>query len=205
VLPSTAHSVSAQFWRVFRRSSLPMFVLDGDAVYVDANDAACRAVHLARDDFVGRQLGFGTDRERLPEVARMWAQLVRRGQLVVPYEFDSPSLGQMRINIACFADTPEPGYQTAVYWPQTSRARGDEHLTPREREITQLLALGLTGEQIARNLKISPETARTHIRNAMEHLDARTRAQLVARAIAAGIIASDTGPASVVPPDARRR
>ncbi len=56
-------------------------------------------------------------------------------------------------------------------------------LSPREREILDLLAQGLTGEQAAQQLFISPETVRTHIRNAMTKLEARTRVHAVALAL----------------------
>ena len=61
-------------------------------------------------------------------------------------------------------------------------------LTGRQLEIVQLLADGLTGEQIAERLFLSPETVRTHIRNAMNRLDARTRGQLVGLAASRGHI-----------------
>jgi DNA-binding CsgD family transcriptional regulator len=53
-------------------------------------------------------------------------------------------------------------------------------LSPREREILGLLAEGLTGREIARRLYLSPETVRTHIRNATTRLGAKTRVQAVA-------------------------
>jgi DNA-binding NarL/FixJ family response regulator len=56
-------------------------------------------------------------------------------------------------------------------------------LSGRESEIFSMLAEGLTGEQIAQRLVLSPETVRTHIRNAMEKLDARTRTEAVVKAI----------------------
>jgi DNA-binding NarL/FixJ family response regulator len=56
-------------------------------------------------------------------------------------------------------------------------------LTAREREILQLLATGMTGEQVAEALFLSPETVRTHIRNAMRKLDAKTRVHAVALAL----------------------
>ena len=52
-------------------------------------------------------------------------------------------------------------------------------LTRREREVASLLAAGLTGEEIAVELFLSPETVRTHIRNAMQRIGAKTRAHLV--------------------------
>ena len=53
-------------------------------------------------------------------------------------------------------------------------------LTPREREVLTLLADGLNGQAIARHLFLSPETVRTHVRNATAKLGAHTRVQAVA-------------------------
>lgn len=53
-------------------------------------------------------------------------------------------------------------------------------LSPREREILSLLADGMTGETIALTLFLSPETVRTHVRNATTKLGAKTRVQAVA-------------------------
>jgi DNA-binding CsgD family transcriptional regulator len=56
-------------------------------------------------------------------------------------------------------------------------------LSTREREILGLLAGGVSGAQIAETLVLSPETVRTHIRNAMAKLGASSRAQAVALAV----------------------
>jgi DNA-binding CsgD family transcriptional regulator len=53
-------------------------------------------------------------------------------------------------------------------------------LSVREYEILSLLAEGLTGAAIAERLFLSPETVRTHIRNAARRLGAQTRVQAVA-------------------------
>ena len=53
-------------------------------------------------------------------------------------------------------------------------------LSPREHEILGLLSEGLTGQAIARRLFLSPETVRTHIRNATMKLGAKTRVHAVA-------------------------
>src|SRR4051794_16144601 len=62
-------------------------------------------------------------------------------------------------------------------------------LTQREREVLRLLADGLRNEEIGRRLFISPETVRTHVRKAMDKLDADTRTQAVAEAIRQHLIA----------------
>ena len=61
-------------------------------------------------------------------------------------------------------------------------------MTAREREVTQLLATGLTGEEIAAGLFLSSETVRTHVRNAMQRMNAKTRAHLIALAVQHGEI-----------------
>ena len=61
-------------------------------------------------------------------------------------------------------------------------------LSPREREIMHLMAQGLTAEAIANELSVSVETVRTHVRNAMNKLGARTRAQAIAVAMRDGEI-----------------
>jgi DNA-binding NarL/FixJ family response regulator len=56
-------------------------------------------------------------------------------------------------------------------------------LTRRERQVFDLLAQDLTGEEIARQLTVSPETVRAHIRNGMGKLHAHTRTGAVALAL----------------------
>jgi DNA-binding CsgD family transcriptional regulator len=65
--------------------------------------------------------------------------------------------------------------------PGSRRVQGAP-LSVREREILGLLAGGDSGAQIAQALVLSPETVRTHIRNAMSKLGASSRAQAVALA-----------------------
>ena len=62
-------------------------------------------------------------------------------------------------------------------------------LTQRERDVLRLLADGLTNEEIGKRLFISPETVRTHVRKAMDKLDADTRTQAVATALRQSLIA----------------
>jgi DNA-binding CsgD family transcriptional regulator len=67
-------------------------------------------------------------------------------------------------------------------------------LSNREREIVELLADGLSGAEIAERLVLSPETVRTHIRNAMSKLGASTRSQAVAVALRRREIAQQDEP-----------
>ncbi len=62
-------------------------------------------------------------------------------------------------------------------------------LTEREREVVALVAEGLSNDEIARELFVSPATARTHVSRAMMKLHARDRAQLVVFAYQSGLVA----------------
>jgi len=66
---------------------------------------------------------------------------------------------------------------------QVNGSAPQKTISRRESEILTMLAKGLTGEEIARRLVLSPETVRTHVRNAMEKLNARTRTEAVVKAL----------------------
>jgi DNA-binding CsgD family transcriptional regulator/ketosteroid isomerase-like protein len=65
-----------------------------------------------------------------------------------------------------------------------TRGDGGAILTPREREVFQLLSRGLNAPQIAAELYISTATVRTHVQNGMARLGATTRIHAVSIAIA---------------------
>jgi DNA-binding NarL/FixJ family response regulator len=69
-----------------------------------------------------------------------------------------------------------------------------EVLTDREREVVGLVALGLSNDEIAERLVVSPLTAKTHVNRAMVKLDARDRAQLVVIAYRTGLVRSGVQP-----------
>ncbi|MER5897686.1 response regulator transcription factor [Streptomyces sp. NPDC001876] len=78
--------------------------------------------------------------------------------------------------------------------PDRATAPGLEALTRREREVTALAARGLTNEEIAAHMVISPFTAKTHISRAMIKLGARDRAQLVVFAYESGLVEAGRAP-----------
>jgi DNA-binding NarL/FixJ family response regulator len=70
----------------------------------------------------------------------------------------------------------------------TGAGTGMKELTNRERETVALVARGLSNDQIAERLVISPLTAKTHVNRAMVKLHARDRAQLVVLAYESGLV-----------------
>ena len=71
---------------------------------------------------------------------------------------------------------------------RTRTAAGLSELTNREREAVVLVAQGLSNDQIAGRMVISPLTAKTHVNRAMTKLHARDRAQLVLLAYESGLV-----------------
>ena len=94
--------------------------------------------------------------------------------------------------IAEFADRPgRPGLSES----RGRRPKADSKplvdlaaLTDREREVMALAGAGLSNDEIAERLVVSPATARTHVSRAMVKLGARDRAQLVVFAYESGLV-----------------
>ena len=98
-------------------------------------------------------------------------ELLARGDALL-----SPSL--TRRLIAALASVPDP---------QLPSSELLDELTPREREVVALVALGLSNAEISERLVISPATSKTHVSRAMLKLGAHDRAQLVVFAFHAGL------------------
>ncbi|HEY5731792.1 MAG TPA: LuxR C-terminal-related transcriptional regulator [Anaerolineales bacterium] len=63
-------------------------------------------------------------------------------------------------------------YETEELWKQW------ESLSPREKEVTALACLGCTNKEIAKKLIISPETVKSHLRNALIKFNMNSKAEL---------------------------
>src|SRR3954453_894223 len=104
-------------------------------------------------------------------------ELLARGDALL-----SPSL--TRRLIAELASVPDP---------QVPSSELLDELTPREREVVALVALGLSNAQISERLLLSPATSKTHVSRAMLKLGAHDRAHLVVFAFHAGLAVPHAG------------
>jgi DNA-binding NarL/FixJ family response regulator len=100
---------------------------------------------------------------------------------------DPAELEQAILTVAAGDDYLDPRLAPLL----SSNGNGRVHtLSPREREILELLSQGLSGEEAAKRLFLSSETVRTHVRNAMAKLGAATRVHAVALALQRGEISA---------------
>lgn len=81
-----------------------------------------------------------------------------------------------------------PLLERALDRPRPAAAGLEEPLTPREREVLQALAGGLTNRAIARRLNVSENTVKFHVSSILTKLDAASRAEAVALAARRGLL-----------------
>jgi DNA-binding NarL/FixJ family response regulator len=158
-----------------------MPVLDGLAVLrevtADANLADTRVVMVTTfemDEYVFEALRSGASGFLVKDAEP--AELLRAVRVVAAGEsLLSPSV--TRRLIGAFADRRPVGPAPDLH-----------ELTAREREVMALVGQGMSNDEIAGRLFISPATARTHVSRVMVKLAARDRAQLVVLAHQAGLV-----------------
>jgi DNA-binding NarL/FixJ family response regulator len=161
---------------------IQMPVLDGiEATRLIAADPALARVHVViltnygLDEYVFNALRAGAAgflvKDIVPEDFLHAVRVAARGDALL-----APSITRKLINR--YVTQPLP----------TGADTGLKELTNREREAVVLVAQGLSNDQIADHMVISPLTAKTHINRAMAKLHARDRAQLVVFAYESGLV-----------------
>lgn len=174
---------------VFDHLPYAVLVIDDDRRFVEANRAARRLLGVSKNELAKRRFGDFTPEDEKPEVDRIWAALLERGSLE----------GRRTLMLANGIRRPiafkataavTPGRHMVTVRPARGERQGAEMftdpvplLTAREREILALLARGHNAEGIAKQVGVAPQTVRTHVRNALRKLGARTRSHAVAIAI----------------------
>jgi PAS domain S-box-containing protein len=206
-MPSYAHeqdrgerSLALGARALLDHSGAAVVTLDDEKRFVDANPAALRMLGRRRDDFLGQRIEDVTPADMQPEIDPRWRELLRTGEHRGEWRLVRSDGRAFDVEYVAAANV-SPGSHLIVWMatddgdridPLAAGASGGKTsshpLTPREREVVALIARGLTSEQIAEQLVVSGETVRTHARNALAALGARTRAHAVAIALQRGLI-----------------
>jgi PAS domain S-box-containing protein len=187
---------SSLFWQAFKQSRNAMVLLDERSCYVEVNGAYLQLVDHRRRELLGRPA-----REFIRNgplfTEEQWQQLLSQQHFTGSAELARDDGARIVVE---FAGHPEVVTGKRLVLVVALRvARGGRRvidtdtapdrqgtLTTRERDVVRLLSLGANGPEIAGELQVAHNTVRTHVRNAMTKLGARSRAQLVAMSLGDG-------------------
>lgn len=183
----------ALFRDAFNQSRNAMVLLDDERRHVEVNGAYVQLLGYRPSELIGRPVyELRADNAAISE--QQWRTALRQKQFTGTVELVRADGGHVT---AEYAGHPEvvTGRQLILFValrvsrggrlrengePGTPRAE----LSPRELDVVRLLALGFSGPEVADELRIAHNTVRTHTRNAMTKVSARSRAQLVAKTLA---------------------
>lgn len=183
------------FWAAFKRCRNGMILVDDDRRCVEVNDAFAQLLGYKRTELIGRPYQEFAVNPPLPDQA--WQELVHGQDFYVTRTLRRANGEHVSVELAGHRETVTGrGLILIVVLRRLRGSRGTNGhvegsasaLTGRELEIVEMIALGMTGPEIATELHVAHATVRTHVRNAMNKLGANSRAQLVAKALGDGIV-----------------
>ncbi len=174
-----------------------MALVDGERCFVDVNGAYLSLLGYKRQQLIGRPIFRFVVGGPLASRAE-WRAMLAAGQFAGDARLLAADGSAVAVQWAATVEVVTGHHRVLVVALSTStwgsrfrRAAtfgpGDGLLSRREREVVRLVALGQTGPEIAYELHISHDTVRTHARNAMLKVGARSRAHLVAKALGDGL------------------
>jgi PAS domain S-box-containing protein len=186
------------FTAAFKQSKNAMLLVDGTRTIVDVNGAHVRLFGFERSALIGHPVWdfvVGGPLESEDE----WHEQLAEGRFTGETELRTADGSHVAVQWAATTEVVTGTYLVLFVALATSRwgmrFRRSEPpkeqpgvLSARELEIVRMVAFGSTGPEIADELQISHNTVRTHVRNAMSKLDARSRAHLVAKTIGDGLV-----------------
>ena len=188
------------FTSAFRKSRNAMVLLDDARTVVDVNGACVKLFGYKRADLVGRPVWEIVAGGPIASPEE-WADEVAKGEFageigivavdgtVVAAQWGATVESVSGRNLILFVALSTSRWGARFRRELDTDAAADAEtgvLSDREAEIVHLVALGESGPEIADTLNIAHDTVRTHVRNAMGKLGARSRAHLVAKALGEG-------------------
>jgi len=183
------------FDAAFKQSRNPMLLLDSHRRQLDANGAYLKLLGYTRDQILGRPIYEFRAGEELERSA--WEALMAAGHFTGDAQLLCADGASVAVQWAATVERVTGhrrilfvALNTSRWGPRFRRSLPPEpqpgSLSERELTVVRLVADGNTGPEIADELRIAHDTVRTHVRNAMAKVGARSRAHLVAKAIGEG-------------------
>ena len=177
---------------------VPASLHDVEGRFVHLNAAAERASGMPSAEWVGRHFTDPLPPEARGKVAAQFRRAVECGE---PTDFETVFIdggGQLRGVRAQHLPLCSGGevvgvlilaFDVRLLPPEPDGLRREPQLTPRQREILDLMASGLSTAEIAAKLIISTETVRNHVRSVLRELHVHTRLEAIAAARRVGLLA----------------
>jgi PAS domain S-box-containing protein len=184
----------AAFRLLFETTPTPVAIVDEQRRLVDLNAAAQQLLGRSATTDAGEPVASAIAAAERDRSQADWLQLMREGRASGTRTLLRGDDSEVRVSFVAVVEVLGEGVR-AIYTmtpaggqPREANgaAPGATVLTNRERQVVRLIADGLDTAEIAAALHVSPNTIRSHVRNAMSKLGARTRAQLVAHALGGG-------------------
>lgn len=187
----------------FERSRNPMLLADERRRWVSGNGASSELLGLSREELPWHKLDEFTPASEREQLDSQWDAFLDTGsaegwyQLATPQgpihvEFSATAAVLPGRHLMVFLLPDEPNVVPEPAWtPVTTEGSGRLPLTRREREVMSLVSVGQHTDDLAEVLFLSPETVKSHVKNAMGKLGAHTRAHAVAIALMTGQISMD--------------
>jgi DNA-binding CsgD family transcriptional regulator len=184
------------FWQAFKQSRNAMMLLDERRCIIDVNGACVRLIQHRRAELLGYP-AHKLIRDGPLFSAAQWRELLAKPQFTGSAELIHADGGRVTVDFAGHPEVVTGQQLILVVALRVGRGgrrpsdpdespKGTGSLSARERDVVRLVSLGSTGPEIADELQVAHNTVRTHVRNAMTKLGARSRAQLVAMSLGDG-------------------
>lgn len=173
-----------------------MVLVGGDRLVVRANQAFLRLIGRPSDAVIGHPV-YEFVAGGPHATANEWAVALAASEFTGETQLQSPDGTTTLVEYGAATEVVT-GHKLVLFvvlrastaggQPRIQPRATDEQapLTPRERQIVGLVAEGRSGPEIAAELHITHDTVRTHVRNAMAKVGARSRAHLVATTLGEG-------------------
>jgi PAS domain S-box-containing protein len=172
---------------------------DVEGRFLHTNTAAEQAAGVSNAKLLGRHFTELLTPEERPKVSALFQRAVERGE---PTDFETDFIdGNGDLRSARAQHLPLRSVDGTVVGvlilafevgrpsARASRVDGEPQLTPRQREVLDLIASGVSTSEMAKRLTLSTETVRNHVRNVLRVLNVHTRLEAIAAARRLGLLA----------------